>query len=668
VADATRDGRLDSARRRLGTSRERSGAFRAVAERRGTRASDAPSDVVRFPSDVGSFFFSLFPSPERAANAPRRRRSPDARALTLMPPALTRQNENVQLRLNSIRRLTTIASALGPERTRAELVPFLADANDDEDECLLAVAEEMVNLIGLVGGPEHAHALLAPLENLASVEETAVRDKAVRSACEVARGMTPEGAKAHFAPLAMRLASGDWFSARVSACGLMATAYELCAGDEAARDEMRAAYAKLCGDETPLVRRAAAQHLGAFAAACESRHVETEMLSLFRRLTLDEQDSVRLLVVEDCAALGRLLPKEACAAEMVPAAKKFVADKSWRVRYAVAKQLYDLCECVGAQVARDELVSSYERLLADGEAEVRIASAGLASELCRLVGPEAATAEIVPRVKELAGDASQHVRAALASVVMGLAPTLGKDRTIEHLLPVFLTLLKDEIPEVRLNIISKLEEVNSVIGVDLLAQELLPAIEDLAEDAHWRVRLAIIEYVPLLASQMGTAFLFQKNAEGEDGELTKLCLRWLGDRVYSIREAAAVNLKRLAEVFGPEWAKEHVIPRVMALAENPHYLHRSAVVRAMTLLASAAGQDTCLRDIMPALKAAAKDAVPNVRFGAAKALGEVASTLDAAVVEGEIRPTLAELEADEDADVRFYAGQSLQLCEIAARG
>jgi hypothetical protein len=29
---------------------------------------------------------------------------------------------------------------------------------------------------------------------------------------------------------------------------------------------------------------------------------------------------------------------------------------------------------------------------------------------------------------------------------------------------------------------------------------------------------------------------------------------------------------------------------------------------------------------------------------------------------------LAELEADEDVDVRFYAGQSLQLCEIAARG
>lgn len=36
------------------------------------------------------------------------------------------KNEDIQLRLNSIRRLGTIARALGPERTRKELVPFLS--------------------------------------------------------------------------------------------------------------------------------------------------------------------------------------------------------------------------------------------------------------------------------------------------------------------------------------------------------------------------------------------------------------------------------------------------------------------------------------------------------------------------------------------------------------
>ena len=35
------------------------------------------------------------------------------------------KNEDVQLRLNSVRRLSTIATALKEERTRTELIPFL---------------------------------------------------------------------------------------------------------------------------------------------------------------------------------------------------------------------------------------------------------------------------------------------------------------------------------------------------------------------------------------------------------------------------------------------------------------------------------------------------------------------------------------------------------------
>jgi hypothetical protein len=35
------------------------------------------------------------------------------------------QHDDVLLRLNAIHRLSTIALALGPERTRDELIPFL---------------------------------------------------------------------------------------------------------------------------------------------------------------------------------------------------------------------------------------------------------------------------------------------------------------------------------------------------------------------------------------------------------------------------------------------------------------------------------------------------------------------------------------------------------------
>lgn len=86
--------------------------------------------------------------------------------------------EDVQLRLNAIHSIPTIALALGPDRAREELIPFLQDSVDDEDEVLLALGEELGrDFHEYIGGAEYAHLLLGPLENLSAVEETLVRDK-----------------------------------------------------------------------------------------------------------------------------------------------------------------------------------------------------------------------------------------------------------------------------------------------------------------------------------------------------------------------------------------------------------------------------------------------------------------------------------------------------------
>lgn len=129
-------------------------------------------------------------------------------------------------------------------------------------------------------------------------------------------------------------------------------------------------------------------------------------------------------------------------------------------------------------------------------------------------------------------------------------------------------------------------QINQVIGIDLLSQSLMPAIETLADDNHWRVRLAIIKYIPLLATQLG-ADVFQQ-------QLGQQCMRWLEDqvslqlmmlmlmvmhaaqqytecqgktfgccfKVFCIREAATQNLQKLASEFGPDWAKENLVPPV----------------------------------------------------------------------------------------------------------
>lgn len=278
------------------------------------------------------------------------------------------KNDDIQLRLNFICRLSTIARALGEERTRKELIHFLSENSDDDDEVLLAMAGELVVFIPFVGGVEHAHVLLPPLESLCTVEETCVREKVVDSLCKIGSEMRESDLVDSFVPLVKRLAAGEWFAARVSACGLFHVPYQGCT--DVLKTELQSIYNQLCQDDMPMVRRAAATNLGKFATTLESSYLNAEIMTMFDDLTKDEQDSVRLLAVKGCAALGKLLEPQDCVARVLPVIVNFSQDKSWRVRYMVANQLYELCEAVGPDCTKTDLVPAYVRLLQDNEAEV----------------------------------------------------------------------------------------------------------------------------------------------------------------------------------------------------------------------------------------------------------------------------------------------------------
>ena len=59
------------------------------------------------------------------------------------------------------------------------------------------------------------------------------------------------------------IVTGDWFTSRTSACGLFSVAYPRTSS--AIKAELRQHFQQLCGDDTPMVRRAAASKLGEFA-------------------------------------------------------------------------------------------------------------------------------------------------------------------------------------------------------------------------------------------------------------------------------------------------------------------------------------------------------------------------------------------------------------------
>ncbi len=79
------------------------------------------------------------------------------------------RNEDVRFRLNSIQKLSTIALALGYEKTRSQLIPFLTDSIYDVEDVMVAIAEKLGDFVPYVGGVQHAPCLINPLESLALV-------------------------------------------------------------------------------------------------------------------------------------------------------------------------------------------------------------------------------------------------------------------------------------------------------------------------------------------------------------------------------------------------------------------------------------------------------------------------------------------------------------------
>ena len=87
------------------------------------------------------------------------------------------KSDDIRKRVNSVRNLQVISSNIGPDKTKSDLVPFLNELLEDEDEVLLELSSNLFNFIELLGPAQNSLCLLALLENLSKVEESTVREK-----------------------------------------------------------------------------------------------------------------------------------------------------------------------------------------------------------------------------------------------------------------------------------------------------------------------------------------------------------------------------------------------------------------------------------------------------------------------------------------------------------
>lgn len=593
------------------------------------------------------------------------------------------KNEDINPRKKSVKSLNIISDMIGPERTRSEMMPFLMDCMDDEDEVLVMLAEVLGTMAQQVGGSQYVHTLFPPLESLCGAEDLTVRQKAVASLIRLISLQSGLSVEVHAIELLHRLSTNEYLAARSSAAGLIPTILKQSPTKK--REDVLNTFNTLCKDESPIVRRSAVHYIKPLTLAnlLDKPTIRSNLIPLANHLATDPQDNIRICLIEVLISLASALTLtvEESKTHILPLFRSLMTDKSWRVRFKVAESFPDIGKVLKAEIVKTELITHFCSLLKDVELEVKIIAASKMSAFAAFLSSDIIVKQLLPTAKEQIKNDNVTFKESLASGLFCLSPFLSKSDFSIHLLPSLLDFFTDTNAEVKMAALANLQAVVKVVDIDTLSSRIISSIVSLSQDKHWRVRLTLVENVVYFAQKIGSSSF--------DDKLLSICVSWLEDCVFSVREGVVLLFKKLGSSFGKGWIKNSLIPKLIPLAKNKSYIKRETALSAFVTLVSPSlpSSPSVVTSVTPSSSIPSpspsssllsddvlggkegvisvvilltKDAVPNVRFTAVRTLRMLYQSTDSLPLKKEIKAGIDKLTSDGDDDVKFFAQQSLK--------
>ena len=382
-----------------------------------------------------------------------------------------------------------------------------------------------------------------------------------------------------------------------------------------------------------------------------------EYMEMFDFLMEEKCDAVRFNLVE---AIGYLKEKEKSKLEAYQdfigeKINKFCEDESWRVRLMLAKYIVDIFELVkkisegnNNSEIKKTVLKAYLKLLQDKEGEVRSLACEKLEEAAEFLIDMEDFDKILSCLKNLKSDPLPYVRSSLASNILSMAPIVNTNKTNEYIFPIFLDLIKDEAHDIRMLIIKNLDKLNEVVNIDNYVQGIIPSLVEISDNNNWHVRNQVQEIIPTIARIVKKKIFLDS--------IMPICLKWLTDQVYAIRQNACKILKRVYNIFKGEDFEKKLIAKLNAMSKHENYLIRITVVLLIKeFLNDEYELDFMEKKLFPILVKLSDDKISNIRQACThlvKKLGRLSKNKD---VIKECKSIIDELKIDKDIEVVYAA-------------
>ena len=548
----------------------------------------------------------------------------------------------------AIKNISKLQSEISPEKFRKEFLPFLLKCvNEEEDEVLSEICKVSRDILNCIGGKKYLKDLFPLVELLLHTCDPIVRKDTITSFRHyIDKQDEFSDIEKELFEVIQKLAISVDPSHEI---GFIAFSSEFFKDfKEKHRNHIYNIFKQFIEKKSQgkLIKIEVAKNLHKLSNYLPKK----DFFDLFSVLMKENLDSVRFNLVEAVANLKELSNLSGYENFVGEAINNFSEDESWRVRLMLAKFMPNILELSSKIKNSSEIKSiilkSYIKLLQDSEGEVRSMACKQLDVISEYLGKEDSFDKILECLKSLKSDVFSYVRSSLASIVLSIAPKIGANKTNQYIFPVFLDLIKDEDHDIRMVIIKNLDKLNEVVNIDNFVQGIIPSLVEISDNNNWRVRAQVGEIIPVFARIVNRK-LFLEN-------ILPICIKWLTDPVYAIRERTCKIIKRLYDIFKGEDFEKKILTKISSMSKSDNYLIRNTVVFLIKeFLIDEYELDFMEKKLFPYIEKLSDDKIPNVRQACSIVIKKLVRLSKNKDVVKECKSIIDELKKDKDLEVVY---------------
>ena len=555
------------------------------------------------------------------------------------------QNPDIKIKKNAFQNLRGISLALGRERTRKELFPYLKSCIDEEeDEIIIELAKVLSNFIDCIGGKQYIKELLNLLEAILTIDDHFVRIEILNTIKLVIKqiGKVSE-IETDLIAIINNLYNSDDINQKKCAMNLLIFLYKDLNNNN--KNLALNYFDKFLVDNNISVKKELLKEITEITTELSIDYIK-KMINVILK---DKNDSMRIDIVNIILSIKNHKNINEFIDTIYDLIPKLAEDSNWRVRLTVSDKINEFLNFPNINNNfKQKSIDIFAKLLEDSEAEIRNICCLRLEEITKILKDEKNFDKILQKLRNLEKDQKNFVKGALASNVLKICELIGPKKTNDYIFPIFLTLIKDENIEIRMNLINNLSNLNKVIAINDIIESLMPSIKEISANKSWRVRIQIMEIIPVLA-KLFNQHLFMSN-------IFPICITSLMDSVFSIREASCKLFVTIYKDIKNEEFEKKLIEKLNELCLSSSYLLRNTALVYIKFYIEKLDDKVYLeffeKKIIEIVFNLSKDKIANVRLNCAFILNKIKNiNFKDSKINEEIKKIIEVLKTDKDDDV-----------------